>query len=202
MADSFIKTAANLDKLATLEKDERLQKVLLKVRWISRFRDLTICSQMSETMENSRKLEAKSAADEDLKESDTLRYFMKDTNAAKVGFFSSNSEKFLKREQDLLYRRLRCLANYEAANKALERARAKNKDVAKAEHDQQEACAKFERISEVAKVDLQTFKQRRVAAFKKNLVDLAELELKHARAHMLLWKNTCDTFEEKTATAE
>ncbi len=42
---------------------------------------------------------------------------MKDTKAAK----------------DLLYRRLRCLADYEAANKNLERSRAKNKDVAKAE---------------------------------------------------------------------
>lgn len=38
---------------------------------------------------------------------------MRDTTAAK----------------NLLYRRLRCLADYEAANRALERARAKNKDV-------------------------------------------------------------------------
>lgn len=38
---------------------------------------------------------------------------MRDTTAAK----------------NLLYRRLRCLADYEAANRALEKARAKNKDV-------------------------------------------------------------------------
>lgn len=31
--------------------------------------------------------------------------------------------------KNLLYRRLRCLANYEQANKNLDRARAKNKDV-------------------------------------------------------------------------
>ena len=31
--------------------------------------------------------------------------------------------------KNLLFRRLRCLANYEAANRALEKARAKNKDV-------------------------------------------------------------------------
>ena len=31
--------------------------------------------------------------------------------------------------KDLLYRRLRCLANYEQANKNLDKARAKNKDV-------------------------------------------------------------------------
>lgn len=33
--------------------------------------------------------------------------------------------------QDLLYRRMRCLANYESANKNLERARAKNRDIQK-----------------------------------------------------------------------
>ena len=38
---------------------------------------------------------------------------MRDTTAAK----------------NLLYRRLRCLADYENANRALEKARAKNKDV-------------------------------------------------------------------------
>ena len=54
------------------------------------------------------------ASDEDLKLSDTLRYFMRDSAAAK----------------NLLYRRLRSLSNYESANKALDKARAKNKDVA------------------------------------------------------------------------
>lgn len=53
------------------------------------------------------------ASDEDLKLSDLLRYYMRDSHAAKR----------------LLYRRLRCLANYEAANRNLEKARAKNKDV-------------------------------------------------------------------------
>jgi len=54
------------------------------------------------------------ASDEDLKLSDTLRYFMRDSAAAK----------------NLLYRRLRSLSNHESANKALDKARAKNKDVA------------------------------------------------------------------------
>lgn len=53
------------------------------------------------------------ASDEDLKLSDTLRYYMRDTFAAKR----------------LLYKRLRCLANYEAANRNLEKARSKNKDI-------------------------------------------------------------------------
>lgn len=59
------------------------------------------------------KLEGRVASDEDLKLSDTLRYYMRDSAAAK----------------DLLYRRVRALADYENANKNLEKARTKNKDV-------------------------------------------------------------------------
>jgi len=58
-------------------------------------------------------VESRVASDEDLKLSDTLRYYMRDSNAAK----------------NLLYRRRRCLANYETANKNLDKARAKNRDV-------------------------------------------------------------------------
>jgi sorting nexin-5/6/32 len=59
------------------------------------------------------KIEGRVASDEDLKLSDTLRYYMRDSFAAKR----------------LLYRRLRCLANYENANRNLDKARAKNKYV-------------------------------------------------------------------------
>ncbi|VDM53707.1 unnamed protein product [Angiostrongylus costaricensis] len=82
---------------------------------------------------------------------------------------------------DLLYRRMRCLANYEAANKNLERARGRNKDIPKAETEQQEACKKFEDISALARTELKDLKKRRVLAFKKNLADLADLEIKHAK---------------------
>lgn len=96
--------------------------------------------------------------------------------------------------------------DYENANKALDKARAKNKDVLQAETSQQLCCQKFEKISESAKqgtvdahfvqathcdgvmlilvfpfTELIDFKTRRVAAFRKNLVELAELELKHAK---------------------
>lgn len=53
--------------------------------------------------------------------------------------------------QDLLYRRLRCLANYEAANRNLDKARLRNREVQSAETLQQEACEKFEKISKLAK---------------------------------------------------
>lgn len=93
--------------------------------------------------------------------------------------------------------------DYENANKALDKARAKNRDVMQAENNQQLCCHKFEKISESAKQgdpcrtqrftaasflltpvlfsELIDFKTRRVAAFRKNLVELAELELKHAK---------------------
>ncbi|KAG9481089.1 hypothetical protein GDO78_010370, partial [Eleutherodactylus coqui] len=85
--------------------------------------------------ENSRKIEARISADEDLKLSDLLKYYLRESQAAK----------------DLLYRRSRSLVDYENANKALDKARAKNKDVLSAETTQQLCCQKFEKISESAK---------------------------------------------------
>ncbi|XP_063502010.1 sorting nexin-6 isoform X3 [Symphalangus syndactylus] len=119
------------------------------------------------------KIEARVSADEDLKLSDLLKYYLRESQAAK----------------DLLYRRSRSLVDYENANKALDKARAKNKDVLQAETSQQLCCQKFEKISESAKQELIDFKTRRVAAFRKNLVELAELELKHAKGNLQLLQN-------------
>uniref|UniRef100_A0A674F671 Sorting nexin 6 n=1 Tax=Salmo trutta TaxID=8032 RepID=A0A674F671_SALTR len=116
------------------------------------------------------KIEARVAADEDLKLADLLKYYLRESQAAK----------------DLLYRRGRALVDYENANKALDKARAKNKDVLQAETSQQVCCQKFEKITESAKQELIDFKTRRVAAFRKNLVELAELELKHAKGNLQL----------------
>uniref|UniRef100_A0A1B6EY91 Sorting nexin n=1 Tax=Cuerna arida TaxID=1464854 RepID=A0A1B6EY91_9HEMI len=157
VADSFIKISSGLIQLATTDHRD-LEKFLTKV---------------AETFEKARKIEGRVASDEDLKLSDTLRYYMRDSFAAKR----------------LLYRRLRCLANYENANRNLEKARAKNKDIHAAEKAQQEACEKFEQMSDKGKEELVDFKTRRVAAFRKNLVDLAELEIKHAKAQVQLLKN-------------
>ena len=52
---------------------------------------------------------------------------------------------------DLLYRRSRCAAQYDSDNKALDKARAKNKELPKAENDLQTIKQKFETISEKAK---------------------------------------------------
>ncbi|XP_044524695.1 sorting nexin-6-like [Gracilinanus agilis] len=126
--------------------------------------------KVSELFDKTWKIEARVSADEDLKLSDLLKYYLRESQAAK----------------DLLYRRCMSLVDYENANKALDKARAKNKDVLQAGTSQQVCCQKFEKISEFAKQELIDFKTRRVAAFRKNLVELAELELKHAKGNLQL----------------
>ncbi|XP_076358938.1 sorting nexin-6-like isoform X1 [Tachypleus tridentatus] len=164
VSDTYLTIASTLLQLATIDATD-LERVFTK---------------SSETLEKVRKVEGRVASDEDLKLSDTLRYYMRDTSAVK----------------NLLYRRLRSLANYENANRILDKARSKNKDVQEAKNQQQEACEKFENISKLAKQELQDFKTRRVAAFKKNLVELAELEVKHAKAEVQLLKNYLTSIQE------
>ena len=53
--------------------------------------------------------------------------------------------------KNLLYRRARALANYENANKNLDKARSKNKEVHQAESQQQHMCDTYEQLSETAK---------------------------------------------------
>ncbi|CAK6983072.1 sorting nexin-6 isoform X2 [Scomber scombrus] len=153
-ADDINRIASSLYTLGTQDSTD-LCKFFLKV---------------SELFEKTRKIEARVAADEDLKLADLLKYYLRESQAAK----------------DLLYRRSRSLVDYENANKALDKARAKNRDVLQAETSQQLCCHKFEKISESAKQELVDFKTRRVAAFRKNLVELAELELKHAKGNLQL----------------
>merc|ERR1712083_265857 len=67
--------------------------------------------------------------------------------------------------------------------KKLYKARMQNKGVEEAEELQELTVNKFETISARAKDELKTLKDRRVAAFQKCLTELAELELKHSKAH-------------------
>ncbi|CAH0381066.1 unnamed protein product, partial [Bemisia tabaci] len=170
VADSYMKITSALVCLATTEHRD-LDKFLNK---------------LAETFETARKVERIVASDEDLKLSDTLRYYMGDSFAAKR----------------LLYRRLRCLANYENANRNLEKARVKNKDVHAAQEAQRQACEKFELMSDKGKEELQDFKARRVIAFRKNLIELAELEIKHAKTQVQLFKNTLSFLRNEPALKE
>ena len=81
------------------------------------------------------------SSDTDLKLSDTLRYYSRDSKAA----------------LDLLYRRSRRLFDYETENKNLEKARLKHKDEKQAETNQQNAKQKFENISQVARTGFRIF---------------------------------------------
>ncbi|XP_055626220.1 sorting nexin-32 isoform X2 [Toxorhynchites rutilus septentrionalis] len=149
VADSHIRISTALTTLSTAEHG-CMEKFLAKT---------------SDIFEKIRNMEGRVASDQDLKLGDTLRYYQRDSNAAKA----------------LLIRRLRCLAAYEAANRNLEKSRAKNKDVHAAESAQTQACEKFESMSARGKEELVSFRLRRVSAFKKSLIELAELEMKHAK---------------------
>ncbi|KAL1236307.1 Sorting nexin-6 [Trichinella pseudospiralis] len=165
MSDVMMKICSSLETLGGIEKSTELSKTVLKV---------------AETYERCRKLEARVSSDFDLKLSDTLRYFMRDTQAAK----------------DLLYRRLRCLATLETASRNLDRARMKNRDIPKAELDKQNASKEYDAISEKAKQELEEYKVRRVASFKKSLVELAELQHKHAKTQVHVLKSAIASLKE------
>lgn len=196
LADNYIKLSSAIVDLAALESGQQQQQnnqneqegaaaaaAAAAVAETDRTPDSgsleNFLIKTSDAMEKMRRIEGRVATDQDLKLSDALRYHMHDSTAAK----------------DLLFRRLRCLANYENANKNLEKARAKNKDIVLAENGQQEALKQFERISERAKEELKGLKVRRVAAFQKSLTELAELELKHSKAHAQMLRSTIEALK-------
>ncbi|KJH53649.1 hypothetical protein DICVIV_00077 [Dictyocaulus viviparus] len=79
---------------------------------------------------------------------------------------------------------MRCLANYEAANKNLERARGRNKDIPKLQKLKQSNRKRARNLRILVhwtRTELKDLKKRRVLAFKRNLADLADLEIKHAK---------------------
>nr|XP_042115105.1 sorting nexin-32 isoform X1 [Peromyscus maniculatus bairdii] len=168
LADDYIPISAALSSLGSREVSQLKRSFLKLAELFERLRPLLSLTFLTQ------KLEGRVASDEDLKLSDMLRYYMRDSQAAK----------------DLLYRRLRALADYENANKALDKARTRNREVRPAESHQQLCCQRFERLSDSAKQELMNFKSRRVSSFRKNLIELAELELKHAKASTLLLRNT------------
>ncbi|XP_056616597.1 sorting nexin-5 [Triplophysa dalaica] len=130
----------------------------------------------ADVFEKLRKLEDRVASDQDLKLTELLRYYTRDIQAAK----------------DLLYRRARALADYENCNKALDRARLRGKDIPQAEENQKKSLQKFNRLSESGKKELTSFKARRVVAFRKNLIEMAELEIKHGRNSVSLLQGSIE----------
>ena len=93
-------------------------------------------SKLSDTLEKMRRIEGRVASDQDLKLSDILRYHQRDTQAAK----------------NLLYRRLRCLADYENANKNLDKARARNKVIKRKEKNSSKFMAPWKSEFDIYRV--------------------------------------------------
>jgi len=163
VADQYIKMSSGWNLLATSDKTDLAKYLLIA----------------ADLFEKSRKLESRVQSDTDLKLSDTLRYYMRDSKAA----------------LDLMYRRSRCLHDFDTANKNLDKARQKNKDVQQAETAQQNIKTKFEQLSEKAKDELHDFKTRRVLMFRKNLIELCELQIKHAKAQIQMIKGVMQQTE-------
>uniref|UniRef100_A0A674NW06 Sorting nexin 5 n=1 Tax=Takifugu rubripes TaxID=31033 RepID=A0A674NW06_TAKRU len=137
---------------------------------------ILISSTLNSSPLHSCKVEGRVASDQELKLTELLRYYMRDIQAAK----------------DLLYRRARALADYENSNKALDKARLKSKDIPQAEEHQKHCLQKFDKLSESGKRELTAFKARRVVAFRKNLIEMAELEIKHAKNNAALLQGCID----------
>uniref|UniRef100_A0A3Q3VMX2 PX domain-containing protein n=1 Tax=Mola mola TaxID=94237 RepID=A0A3Q3VMX2_MOLML len=135
-----------------------------------------ICKYKASLFVLRQKVEGRVASDQELKLTELLRYYMRDIQAAK----------------DLLYRRARALADYENSNKALDKARLKSKDIVQAEEHQQQCLQKFDKLSESGKKELTSFKSRRVVAFRKNFIEMAELEIKHAKNNVTLLQGCID----------
>ncbi|XP_042637373.1 sorting nexin-5-like [Orycteropus afer afer] len=148
-----------------LEEPPVIKKYLLKVAEL--------------LFEKLRKVENRVSSDEDLKLTELLRYYVLNIEAAK----------------DLLYRRIKALIDYENSNKALDKAQLKSRDVKLAEAHQRECCQRFEQLSESAKEELINFKWKRVTAFRKNLIEMSELEIKHARNNVSLLQSCIDLFK-------
>uniref|UniRef100_A0A7N8YGD0 Sorting nexin n=1 Tax=Mastacembelus armatus TaxID=205130 RepID=A0A7N8YGD0_9TELE len=158
-------STAKAEKMTRSHKSIREHFNIPILNWMLSSTGLFTLIKLSDLFEKLRKVEGRVASDQELKLTELLRYYMRDIQAAK----------------DLLYRRARALADYENSNKALDKARLKSKDIAQAEEHQQQCLQKFDKLSESGKKELTSFKGRRVVAFRKNLIEMAELEIKHAK---------------------
>lgn len=119
-------------------------------------------------------IEKKLVAKEDLKMSDLLRYYRDDTNAAK----------------ELLVRRAKAHKEMEKTAKAHEAAKRNGKKVIEAQGAATAAKTTYEAITKSAQTELETFKKRRAAAFRKGLIHYAQCQIKQSKDAYALWKQT------------
>ena len=140
----------------------------------------TFFVKMADAFDKYRKVENRLASDEDLKLSDTIRYYYRDAEAAK----------------DLLTRRLNTLQSFESCSKTVEALAAKGKDTRQAEEAKEKWNEKFTKISEGAKEELKGFRERRIIHYRRNLVDFVELQIKHARNMQQILRTAAQSIEQ------
>lgn len=129
----------------------------------------------SDYLEQARKIERRMASNQDLKLTDTLVYYKRDTAAA----------------TDLINRRQRFMVEFDTANKNLEKSRQRGKmgQMQYVDVIQDRARENLINISKLARGELADYKQRRVASLKKAFNELVELELQHLRTYAQLTRN-------------
>lgn len=124
----------------------------------------------------SKKLTAK----EDLKMSDLLRYYQDDSLAAR----------------ELLVRRVKAYKEMLRTDKELEKAKTKGKNVIVNQEANENAKTTYEKITKSAETELQTFQKRRMAAFRKGLIQYTQCQIRQSRESFALWKQTLDAVKQ------
>lgn len=132
-----------------------------------------VLRKTGETLSKAQTVEKKLAAKEDLKLTDLLRYYVSDGQAAK----------------DLMWRRIKAYQAQEEAKKKLDQAKLKGKKVVEAQETQTQTQERFEQISRTAKEELKVFKQRRLQAFRKGIIQYTQCQIRQAKEEQQLWKD-------------
>mmetsp|Transcript_42726 Transcript_42726/g.59353 ORF Transcript_42726/g.59353 Transcript_42726/m.59353 type:complete len:327 (+) Transcript_42726:222-1202(+) len=127
----------------------------------------------------------KLAAKEDLKMSDLLKYYRADSEAAK----------------DLMSRRVKALHTMKTTEAALAQAKLKSKKVLEAQDAATAAKDRYESITKSAKDELKVYKKRRIAAFRKGLIQYTQCQIRQSREMYSLMKSTLSSLKEMQAPA-
>lgn len=125
-------------------------------------------------------VEKKLVAREDLKMTDLLRYYVADTEAAK----------------SLLWRRIKAFGDMESKRKALDQAKVKGKKVLEAQEASTLAATTYDKITASARDELSIFQRRRIAAFRKGLIQYSQCQIRQAKEHVQLCKATLVALKE------
>jgi len=121
-------------------------------------------------------VQKKLTAKEDLKMGDLLRYYKDDSMAAR----------------ELMVRRVKAYKEMLRTDKELEKAKAKGKNVIVNQEANENAKTTYDKITKSAEAELNTFQKRRLAAFRKGLIQYTQVQIRQSRESFALWKQTLD----------